>query len=342
MSVFNLQLAAMTDEILKLDFRGEKIIKSVRQLDSNSLAWGDDEAWHIGFGVDENWIAFAATTIASIIEHNATQKIIFHIFTDFISEDSNSKLKKYAYENSNVGISVYFVNNELLSKMPTNKQWNISVYYRAIIPVVLNGKAGRFLYLDADILCLNSLKELFTLDLTGYVAAVVKDLKSDELAIKFPEKIGYTPLKYYFNSGVMLFNVDLYCKLDTFSRFIQIIEKYGDKFKYFDQDAFNIILEGQTKLLSSKFNWQDFDKDSDKICIIHFIGQLKPWFLSLYGNYFDEWRKIYYNSFWKDIPLKVYSGNISTLRLQSYYWLKKGFYLKSIGSYFEYIKKKIL
>ena len=50
--------------------------------------------------------------------------------------------------------------------------WNLSIYYRAIAPYVLHGKIKRALYLDADILCLGNLNDLFIMNLPSVVGVV--------------------------------------------------------------------------------------------------------------------------------------------------------------------------
>lgn len=127
---------------------------------------------HIVFGVDSNYIKYAAVTMLSIVNYNQTTKIVFHVFCDEITTEDLDKLKRITEENMQISIIVYYLSNDIILEFPQNSNWNLSIYYRAIAPYVLHGKIKRALYLDADILCLGNLNDLFIMNLPSVVGVV--------------------------------------------------------------------------------------------------------------------------------------------------------------------------
>ena len=149
----------------------EKLLKE--QIEFN--AFDDANIKNIVFGVDSNYIKYAAVTMLSIIEHNQDEKIAFHIFCDEIKDEDLQKIKHITEENPQISIIIYYLSNEVIAEFPQNINWNLAIYYRAIAPYILYGKVKRALYLDADILCLGKINDLFTMNLPS-VVGVVEDI----------------------------------------------------------------------------------------------------------------------------------------------------------------------
>ena len=149
----------------------EKLLKE--QIEFN--AFDDADIKNIIFGVDSNYIKYAAVTMLSIIKHNQDEKIAFHIFCDEIKDEDLQKIKHITEENPQISIIIYYLSNEVIAEFPQNINWNLAIYYRAIAPYILYGKVKRALYLDADILCLGKINDLFTMNLPS-VVGVVEDV----------------------------------------------------------------------------------------------------------------------------------------------------------------------
>lgn len=111
-------------------------------------------------------------------------------------------------------------------EFPQNSNWNLSIYYRAIAPYVLHGKIKRALYLDADILCLGNLNDLFIMNLPS-VVGVVEDGLGRKSKKKLLLGLGIPSHENYFNSGVMLIDIDRYVEEDILTKFIDCINKNG-------------------------------------------------------------------------------------------------------------------
>ncbi len=297
---------------------------------------------HIVFGVDSNYIKYAAVTMLSIVNYNQTTKIVFHVFCDEITAEDLDKLKRITEENMQISIIVYYVSNDIILEFPQNSNWNLSIYYRAIAPYVLHGKIKRALYLDADILCLGNLNDLFIMNLPS-VVGVVEDGLGRKSKKKLLLGLGIPSHENYFNSGVMLIDIDRYVEEDILTKFIDCINKNADKLKMYDQDAFNIILGKEVYYLDKIYNLQTFmPVENKKIVFLHFIGSLKPWFLNVNRLGSDKWKEFYQKSPWCNIQLTDKQNlEFHDYRMISKYLWRNEEYQDSIIWYLKYLKKKL-
>ena len=80
-----------------------------KQVEYNSF--DDADIKNIIFGVDANYIKYAAVTMLSIIKHNQDENIAFHIFCDEIKEEDLQKIKHMTEENPQISIIIYYLSN---------------------------------------------------------------------------------------------------------------------------------------------------------------------------------------------------------------------------------------
>ena len=314
----------------------EKLLKE--QIEFN--AFDDADIMNIIFGVDSNYIKYAAVTMLSIIKHNQDEKIAFHIFCDEIKDEDLQKIKHITEENPQISIIIYYLSNEVIAEFPQNINWNLAIYYRAIAPYILYGKVKRALYLDADILCLGNINDLFTINLPS-VVGVVEDILPGNKKKKLLSTLGISSHEFYFNSGVMLIDVDRYFEENILAKFIDCVKNNCNKLKMYDQDAFNIILGKEAYYLDETFN-SCKPLTNKKIVFLHFIGSLKPWALNIDRFGSDKWKEIYYSSEWRNVALndnlnlEAHDCRILSKNL----WRKKE-YRNSVKKYLLYLMKKL-
>ena len=98
--------------------------------------------------------------------------------------------------------------------------------------------------------------DLMELELDGAVAAMALDSTVDS---KYKTKIGLEATDPYFNSGVMLIDVEKWQHQNILDK-IQNLANSGRRFNTVDQDYVNIALLGKCKTISNKFNFQPFHK----------------------------------------------------------------------------------
>src|SRR3989344_3795219 len=164
----------------------------------------------------------------------------------------------------------------------------IEVYYRIAVARILPPTYRKAIYLDCDVVVRGDITELFNVDLAGKTAGVVADCFQDErrnhlkkLCESIPA-LGTPEELMYFNSGVLLIDLDLWRKRGIEEKLFKFIRENPGKLWAADQDALNIVLPGDYRQLSAKYNLIAEDprqKNEKNPVIVHFAGGSKPWYL---------------------------------------------------------------
>jgi lipopolysaccharide biosynthesis glycosyltransferase len=155
-------------------------------------------------------------------------------------------------------------------------------YCRILLPHLLG--VPRLIYLDCDLLVFRDLSQLFDFELSvGKFVAAVPDSETLSLgddspvvarAMKLPAE------SHYFNSGVMLMDLDGLRKQDFFPRAVEFLNSWTRHYRFWDQSAINFLLHGQIDTLPEYWNrasWRfDAQQDNDLDCVLHYTTRA-PW-----------------------------------------------------------------
>lgn len=241
----------------------------------------------IAFGTDQNFLLGCGIAITSIIKNNPQTNISYHVFTNEISEAEKDRFLSLAEEHK-ILIVIYIITPDL-SQLPVTNNWTRAIYYRFIIFDYFVGKYEQVLYLDSDIVCVGSLKEMITVHMNGAIAAVIPDAEEDWW-IKKAQELKCDSIKAgYFNSGVLLVNLPVWDRENISREAINILKnkEMMSYISYPDQDVLNILFAGNLLFLDKKYNSQfnlnhELKKDikiklSENSVLIHYIGPTKPW-----------------------------------------------------------------
>lgn len=320
----------------------DRYILGTLEIGNNNILWKD--AMHICFCVDENYVKYAGVMLLSVVKNNMDSNIVFHIFCDKILGRDVDYLRKYTEEYKNIEVKIYFVNHEEIKDFPeTEGSWNLSIYYRAIAPHVLYGVIDRLLYTDVDMCCVGRLDDLFFRKFDGFIACVVKDAMGDASVQKRLKELGCVNNKQYFNSGLILFDINCYFEAKILEQFISVIKEKKSKLSLWDQDALNIVIGDKVLYVGNKFNNQIFKTTIDDLRVIHYIGNRKPWFNNIIRyDIYNLWLDVYYLSPWRYVPLDDTKYiDYSEYRYQAKFYWEKGNKILWIKSIFLYLKLKI-
>ncbi|MCO6554609.1 MAG: hypothetical protein J6572_06320 [Gilliamella sp.] len=319
----------------------EKFINQKNELLS-CVFLNNEHVLHILLCFDDNYALSAGVDIVSVIENNKNNQIHFHIFTHNVSEENR---KKFATINSdNASITEYVINDEFKIDQKNTEQFPISACVRLIAPIILRDIAERLLYIDSDTLCLKKLNFINEVNLHSAIVAAVADEPYMQQSQCAKYNITYGT---YFNSGVMLINIPLWCQECITSKTLKLLNN-GDKYHYPDQDVLNIsvgerriILEKKyNKLLALSINGNEDSNVPDDTVLIHYITKNKPWHQPYRSRLFDYYLE---KSPWRNNALPLYSRKkTSSIRAYSRLMFKEKKYLLSIKHYLIYLKVKFL
>jgi len=204
----------------------------------------------------------------------------------------------------------------LLEGVPTKDYVSHAPYLRLLLPRLLPTDLQRVIYLDADLVVLGDLSELWEMALQGKACLAARDIGHPyisreltrpnasawererrlyrSLPITNYKELGLDPHAEYFNSGVMLIDLDLWRRENLEEKFLQCMRNNHEHIRFWDQYVLNVVLSGRWGRLESVWNrqpfvrwiptWQDstFDEEEwQRILttprIIHYSSKKKPW-----------------------------------------------------------------
>lgn len=273
---------------------------------------------------DKNFVIPTGICIQSIIQSkNNDTKITIHVIAQDVTDSQQAFLYRFNKE-ENIDIHLIPAGPSPAADLFDGKSLSFcnatdAALFKFFIPGILQN-IPKVLYLDSDIIVRQDLSALYHTDIGNYYAAVVKDSNgvfktNNPCDLKFPQ---------YFNSGVMLLNLDKMRENDCTDKLVHAYECMDeDMRRVVDQNAFNEIFEGHVTFLPAEYNFMysifankliDESKNEETLmadirayygvnyatlsemlenaAIIHLASRKKAW-ENMIDPYHDEWYTYY-------------------------------------------------
>lgn len=239
---------------------------------------------------DTNFVIPLGVMLHSLCLNDRGNELHFHIIVD----DSVTEKQKEALRSVVTGkgdLCFYLINIASIRKYLVVKVENfpIPIYYRLLVAKILPETVHKVLYLDADMIIRHDLSTLWSVSLQEKAVAAIPN-QSD--CNQFWKRLNYEESLGYFNSGVLLLNLDYIRKNQLTDNFIDYIKNNADKLVCPDQDVLNYVLRNCKLTLSVGFNAQEgfyrvppenvfgdvdeFEKGITDPDIVHYTKE-KPW-----------------------------------------------------------------
>ena len=285
-----------------------------KKYDEENLKPLNNKSVNLVFSTDKNYISYLAVTIRSIIDNSSLNNNydIVVLYNDIYDYQKRFLL---SLKESHPNISIRFfnmqqyVNNYNLDKLFTINHIAISAYFRLFIGKIFKNY-NKILYLDCDLVATKDVAELFFTDIDNKpVAAVLDTVISNSLIVSgynsdkwqcfkkyMSESLGFSNSKKYFNSGVMIIDIDKFNEIEF--DYLLDLAKRNNKF-FHDQNVLNAAFEDNYFELSPTWNFQwnikfhsvngcyqwmlpsnllALYEDYDMVpAIIHYTSHEKPW-----------------------------------------------------------------
>lgn len=221
---------------------------------------------------NEKYAPYAGASITSVITNNKDYDIRFHILGEDLTKDSISKLKSLESP------KITFVFYNTYDKIEEMKQMGLPNYrnsyaanLRMFLPELLDQKIKRVLYLDADTIVTKDISELFCMNLESCCLAMVLD----SLAGKHGVLIGMDEEDLYFNSGVILFDLEKWRNEKLTEKIVNHIKCVRASYPSPDQDLINIVCKNKILLLPIDYNFQPIHRIVSTKCYQRTFSQKK-------------------------------------------------------------------
>lgn len=127
-----------------------------------------------------------------------------------------------------------------------------AMWYRVLLPELLPD-VERALYLDVDTLVLDAIAPLWDIPLGGASVAAVTNVLLDKHRHR-PGSLGLPPEQPYFNSGVLLMDLERMRRGHAAEAIRSAARAGGSAFEWPDQDALNVVLGAGHVVLPPRWN----------------------------------------------------------------------------------------
>ena len=251
----------------------------------------------IFFSCDDNYLPFLAVAIRSLIE-NASDD--FHYSIHILNNGFQNKQHLshiLAMERENVSIrpvDVTSVIAPIAERLNLRDYYTVSIYFRLFIASMFP-QYHKAIYLDADIAVNGDISELYNVPLGQRILGVIPDdiIASHRDFQRYAEEGLGIPYRRYFNSGVLLMNLDAFRMQDIERKFVYLLQKYHFDTVCPDQDYLNVLC--RNNVLSVDSNYYGMPD------IVHYNMFYKPWQYKniKYQEYF--WKYAAMTPFYEDL-----------------------------------------
>ncbi len=250
------------------------------------------------FACDERYVPFFAVTLSSIKAHaKKTDSYEIYILAEGFDKAKTDEI--LALGDDRFSISIVDVTEKINPvreplTITLRDYYSLSIFYRLFIPSLFP-KMDKAIYLDCDIALNADLASLFETDLGDKTLGAVVDqvVSVTEIFKYYTKKHLDIDSRTYFNSGVLLMNLNAMREKRIEENFLELINKYNFKTVAPDQDYLNFLCRGDVLYLDEGWDRMSVTEEGlprDKVYLVHYNMYNKPWHYDNvpYGDIF--WR----------------------------------------------------
>lgn len=224
------------------------------------------------FAVNNKYVPMLSVAITTLLKTIKVDVVINILFSN-LSASNKLKISRICKE-WKTDVNFLPVDKSFFIGLHEMGHLQVEAYYRTAIPSLI--MADKVLYLDCDILVMKDVSELFEKPIDGVAIAAVEDPLYQPIGL-----LGMSEESVYFNSGVMMMNLDYWRSQKISEKTLSFLKDNPDKIKYADQCALNVIIDGNFLNVNNKYNFQTgfISQDSNvkaQPSIVHFTGSIKP------------------------------------------------------------------
>src|SRR5262245_10575084 len=199
------------------------------------------------FATDNAYCQHLAVALVTLFEHNRHLVFDIRIVCVAVAEANKQRLLAVCQAH---GRSARFLDFDPTPYVGFRVDGHISwaSYARIFLPGIIEPEIGRLLYLDSDIVVLDAIDPLLTVDIGGRPIAGIPQPYTDRR-----EELGIPSDNPYVNAGVLILNPDVWRREDITERLVEFIEGNSARLKFHDQDTLNAFFHD--RVLPLPFRW---------------------------------------------------------------------------------------
>ncbi|MCY2974888.1 MAG: glycosyltransferase family 8 protein [Planctomycetota bacterium] len=278
------------------------------------IATSPNDEVAIVVAADNGYAMPLAVAVRSVIDTLGENKHLKAYIIDGGISDENRKRCLASWESFNTSIVWLKPEKDLLNQFVSSDHFTVATYYRLFVSELLPSSLPRVIYLDPDMLCMESVSQIYNIDLHGNPIAAAQDVYcpfidnriamgnySDAMpyvyglvAIPDADERKTPPTQPYFNAGLLVMDLDQFRKNKIADTLRDYCIRFQGNLLWADQCAANACLGYRWTQLDNKWNvttpvfevpshsvtfydQQTFERIKTKPACIHFAGPKKPW-----------------------------------------------------------------
>jgi lipopolysaccharide biosynthesis glycosyltransferase len=289
----------------------------------------------VACAADDNYaMPLAVTLTSAALSLDDESQLEVHLLNGNINPDNQARLRETAAE---FGIQLEWVEADfsVLDALHISHHISHVAYYRLLLSRYLDASFEQILYLDSDLLIRRSISQLWDQPFDGCSLLAVPDvacplidarrvtssrLARPYLATLRPvgnyRQLGIRAEAPYFNSGVLLIDLESWRQQQMCERLVECLQKNGRHIWCWDQYALNVCLADQWRPISpqwnqgahifefpserySPFEEQVFVATRDDPHIVHFTTEWKPWHFENTHPFRDQFFEVLDKTAWQ-------------------------------------------
>lgn len=255
---------------------------------------------------DENYLNPLQVMLYSLKQNNQNDEFRIWLIHESISAEAIAELRHLCHV-LEFKLETIQIKEDLFDNAKTVERYPKEMYFRLLCGQILPESLERVLYLDPDILVINSVTDLWELDLQGKMMAACTHTGLIDFTTTI-NKVRLNTDHGYYNSGVLLIDLNLARQYIKASEIENALEKFNQRLLLPDQDILNhlygkYILEIPEEIynydgrrfmsyLTRSMGEHNLMWVMENTVILHFCGKPKPWdsssdsrFTAMYLNY---------------------------------------------------------
>jgi len=253
-----------------------------------------NKAMNILVTLNSNYVEHLIVMLTSLLLSNPEENFNVYVAHSTMNAEDFQRIDE-SIDTSRCQIIPIQLSDSDLSDAPITSRYPKEMYYRIFAVRYLPKDLERILYLDPDLVVINSIKELYNIDFQGKFFAAASHVK--EVLNKLNQaRLHMAEDSSYVNSGVMMMNLSLLRKEQDINEVYEYIQGYKYRLFLPDQDVLNgvysdriIPVDARIYNLSERYytlynlnpkNWDnkiDLDWVRRNTVIVHYCGRNKPW-----------------------------------------------------------------
>jgi len=217
---------------------------------------------YVCYVADKNVESSLWISIYSLVEHvnNENEYTIFIIDAGLTPYFIDRLLNTYSTK-SHIEIQFIRADHDLIHDIPPPRNVGRAVYHKLIIPDFIPYQVNKLVYLDTDTLVLTDIRSLYRHNVSNNVLLGVQEYPAPLISqtksitglldiIDFPDE------RYYYNSGVLVIDLDRWRETNVTRRSIRLLLDHYDRLTVDDQDALNGTIIDEWGTLAPSWNAQ--------------------------------------------------------------------------------------